>query len=100
MSITLHAAIIKDGDVGRQLSLLEQIPEIGHHLPSHMPRKALCDATTPVFKNTLLLVCRRWKDSASHCHARTGLLNAIRLQHEMVHSCQTARMMSVVWMPG
>lgn len=37
MSITLHAAIIKDGDVGRQLSLLEQIPEIGHHLPSHMP---------------------------------------------------------------
>lgn len=62
--------------------------------------RALCDAMTPVFKNTLLLVCRRWKYSASHYHAKTSLLNAIRLQREMEHSCQIAHMMSPVWMPG
>lgn len=62
MSITLHAALIKGGDVGHQLSLLEQIPEISHHRPLPYALQALCDATTPVFKNTLPLVCGRWKE--------------------------------------
>lgn len=53
MSITPHAALIKGGDVGRQLPLLEQIPEISHHLPPPYALRALCDAMTPVFKNTL-----------------------------------------------
>lgn len=70
MSITLRAALIKGGDVGCQLSLLEQIPEISHHLPQPYALQSLCDAMTPVFKNTLPLVCGCWKDNASHCHAK------------------------------
>lgn len=73
MSTTLHAALIKGGDVGCQLSLLEQIPEISHHLPQPYALHALCDAMTPVFKNTLPLVCGQWKDSVSHCHAKASL---------------------------
>ena len=73
MSITLHAALIKGDDVGHQLSLLEQIPEISHHLPRPYALQALCDAMTPVFKNTLPSVCGQWKDSASHYHAKTSL---------------------------
>lgn len=73
MSITLRAALIKGGDVGHQLSLLEQIPEISHHLPRPYASQTLCDAMTPVFKNTLPLVRGRWKDSASRGHAKTSL---------------------------
>lgn len=85
MSITLHVALIKGGDVGCQLSKLEQIPENSHHLPRPYAYQALCDAMTPVFKNTLWLVCGRWKHSASHCHAKTSLWNTIHLRHEMEH---------------
>lgn len=73
MSITPYVALIKGGDVGHQLSLLEQIPEISHHLPKPYALQALCDAMTPVFKNTFPSVCGRWKDSASHCHAKSSL---------------------------
>lgn len=75
-----HAAVIKGGDVGHQLSLLEQFPEIGHHLPCHMPCE-LCDCVTPVFKNTFQSMCGRWKDSAFHCHATLSLRNPIHLKH-------------------
>ena len=73
MSITPHAALIKGGDVGHQLSLLEQIPEISHHLPQPYASQAQCDAMTLVFKNTHPLVCRWWKNSASPRHAKASL---------------------------
>lgn len=63
-SITLHAVLIKGCDVGYQLSLLEPIPEISHHLPRPYASRARCDATTPLFKNTSPLVCGQWKDGA------------------------------------
>lgn len=85
MSIILHAVLIKGGDVLRQLSLLEQIPEISHHLSRPYALQALCDAMTAVFKNTLPLVCGQWKDSDSNCHAKTSLWNAIHLRDEMEH---------------
>lgn len=57
MSVTLHAVLIKGCDVGCQLSLLEQIPEISHHPPRPYASQAPRDAMTPVFKNTIPSVC-------------------------------------------
>lgn len=57
------AVLIKGCDVGRQLSLLETIPESSHHLP-----RAICLAgcVTPLFKNTSRLVCGKRDDRLVH----------------------------------
>lgn len=83
MSITSYAVLIKGGDVGCQLSLLEQIPEFSHHLSRPYALQALCDAMTLVFKNIPPLVCGQWKYGASCSHAKTGLWKTIHLQYEL-----------------